>query len=184
MYFDHTGLPVVLPSPNIPTFETTVVYPGGVLFEGTVLSEGRGTNKPFELIGAPWIDGERFADSLNARRLDGVFFRPAFFEPTFHKQAKQLCGGCQIHVTNRETFAPMRAAVEMLAELPRGGRAGGVWGLTPPYEYEHEKLPIDILYGSDRLRRAIDAGQDASVVTAGGARGEGAVGRVRQKVPR
>jgi uncharacterized protein YbbC (DUF1343 family) len=180
MYFDQTGLPFVLPSPNIPTFETTVVYPGGVLFEGTVLSEGRGTNKPFELIGAPWIDGERFADAMNARHLPGVFFRPAFFEPTFHKHAKQLCGGCQLHVATRETFAPMRAAVEMLAEFRRQAPDKTMWR-DPPYEYEHEKLPIDILYGSDRLRRAIDAGQDAATVTAEWPRDEEAFRTLRKK---
>jgi uncharacterized protein YbbC (DUF1343 family) len=164
MYYDATGLPWVLPSPNIPTLDTAIVYPGAVLFEGTLLSEGRGTTRPFELIGAPWIDGERFAEALNARRLPGVYFRPAFFEPTFHKHAKVLCGGCQIHVTDREAFEPMRVAVEMLAEFRREAPSEKLWR-DPPYEYEHVKPPIDILYGSDRLRTGIDAGEDpASIV--------------------
>jgi len=164
MYYDATGLPWVLPSPNIPTLDTAIVYPGAVLFEGTLLSEGRGTTRPFELIGAPWIDGERFAEALNARRLPGVYFRPAFFEPTFHKHAKVLCGGCQVHVTDREAFEPMRVAVEMLAEFRREAPSEKLWR-DPPYEYEHVKPPIDILYGSDRLRTGIDAGEDpASIV--------------------
>jgi len=164
MYYDATGLPWVLPSPNIPTLDTAIVYPGAVLFEGTLLSEGRGTTRPFELIGAPWIDGERFAEALNARRLPGTYFRPAFFEPTFHKHAKVLCGGCQVHVTDREAFEPMRVAVEMLAEFRREAPSEKLWR-DPPYEYEHVKPPIDILYGSDRLRTGIDAGEDpASIV--------------------
>ena len=105
MYFDETGLPWVLPSPNIPTLDSAIVYPGAVLFEGTLLSEGRGTTRPFEIIGAPWIDGERFAEAMNRRRLPGVYFRPVFFEPTFHKHAQKPSGGCQVHVTDRATFA-------------------------------------------------------------------------------
>ena len=88
MYFDETGVPWVMPSPNLPTLDSAIVYPGAVLFEGTRLSEGRGTTRPFELIGAPWIDGERLADAMNARRLPGVHFRPVFFEPTFQKHAQ------------------------------------------------------------------------------------------------
>jgi uncharacterized protein YbbC (DUF1343 family) len=163
MYFDETGLPWVLPSPNIPTLETAVVYPGAVLFEGTRLSEGRGTTRPFEFVGAPWIDGERFADRMNGRGIPGVHFRPAFFEPTFHKHAKTLCGGCQIHVTDRRAFPPMRAAVEMLDEFRREAPSQPLWR-DPPYEYEHVKPPIDILYGSDRLRKAIDAGDPPASV--------------------
>jgi len=107
-------------------------------------------------------DGE--AEALNARRLPGAYFRPAFFEPTFHKHAKVLCGGCQVHVTDREAFEPMRAAVEMLAEFRREAPSEKLWR-DPPYEYEHVKPPIDILYGSDRLRTGIDAGEDpASIV--------------------
>ena len=129
-----------------------IVYPGAVLFEGTRLSEGRGTTRPFELIGAPWIDGERLADAMNARGLPGVHFRPVFFEPTFQKHAKQTCGGCQIHVLDRAAFRPVRTAVELMAEFRRQDPARFAWR-EPPYEYEHDKQPIDILYGSDRLRQ-------------------------------
>ena len=161
MYFDETGLPWVMPSPNIPTLDSTIVYPGAVLIEGTLLSEGRGTTRPFELIGAPWIDGERLADAMNAKRLPGVHFRAVFFEPTFQKHAKQTCGGCQVHVLDRRIFRPIRTTVELLAEFRAQNPARFAWR-EPPYEYEHEKQPIDILFGSDRLRTTIDSGGDVT----------------------
>jgi uncharacterized protein YbbC (DUF1343 family) len=163
MYHDETGLPWIIPSPNLPTLDSAVVYPGAVLFEGTMLSEGRGTTRPFELVGAPWIDGERLADALNARGLPGVHFRPAFFEPTFQKHAKQSCGGCQIHVLDRRAFQPVRTAVELIAAFRREDPGRFAWR-EPPYEYEHEKQPIDILYGSDRLRAAIDTDGDVETL--------------------
>jgi uncharacterized protein YbbC (DUF1343 family) len=180
MYYDETGLPWVLPSPNIPTVDTAVVYPGTVLFEGTMLSEGRGTTKPFELVGAPWIDGDRFADAMNARSLPGAFFRPVFFEPTFHKHAKLTCGGCQIHVTDRRAFEPMRVAVELLAEFKREAPAQFAWR-QPPYEYEEVIPPIDILYGSDALRIAIDAGREAASIVAPWPQDEDGFRRLREK---
>jgi len=180
MYFDDTGLPWVLPSPNIPTLDTAIVYPGGVLFEGTLLSEGRGTTRPFEIIGAPWIDGERFADAMNRRTLPGVYFRPVFFEPTFHKHAQQPSGGCQVHVTDRSTYRSMRVAVEMLAEFRAEAPDQVLWR-DPPYEYETVKPPIDILYGSDRLRRGIDAGESAASIAADWPRDEEAFRELRQK---
>jgi uncharacterized protein YbbC (DUF1343 family) len=178
MWFEETGLPWVLPSPNIPTVETTVVYPGAVLFEGTVLSEGRGTNRPFEFVGAPWIDGERFADAMNGRNLAGAHFRPAFFEPTHHKHARALCGGAQTHVTDRRAFRPVRAAVEMLAEFRKESPGRTIWR-DPPYEYETVKPPIDILYGSDKLRTAIDAGADAAAIARDWPRDEDAFRKLR-----
>jgi uncharacterized protein YbbC (DUF1343 family) len=180
MYYDETQLPWVLPSPNIPTLETAIVYPGAVLFEGTRVSEGRGTTRPFEIIGAPWIDGERFAEALNRRHLPGVYFRPVLFEPTFHKHAQQPCGGAQIHVTDRRAFRAMRVAVEMLAEVHREAPDTVLWR-DPPYEYETVQPPIDILYGSDRLRRGIDAGQDPSSIMADWTRDEEAFRALRQK---
>jgi uncharacterized protein YbbC (DUF1343 family) len=180
MYFDATGLPWVLPSPNIPTLDTAIVYPGAVLFEGTTLSEGRGTTRPFELIGAPWIDGERYADAMNGRGLPGVHFRPVSFEPTFHKQARTSCGGCQIHVTDRSSFRPYRTGIEMIAEFRSEAPAEKLWR-DPPYEYEHTRPPIDILYGSDRLRVAIDAGEEAAAVMRDWARDEDAFRTLRAK---
>ena len=163
MYFDETSLPWVIPSPNLPTLDSAIVYPGAVLFEGTQLSEGRGTTRPFELIGAPWIDGERFATAMNDRALPGARFRPVFFEPTFQKHARQGCGGSQLHVTDRHAFKPVRTAVEMLDEFRKQDPARFAWR-EPPYEYEHEKMPIDILYGSPALREAVDAGDIASLL--------------------
>jgi uncharacterized protein YbbC (DUF1343 family) len=158
MYFDETGLPWVMPSPNVPTLDSAIVYPGAVLAEGTMLSEGRGTTRPFELIGAPWLDGEALAAAMNARGLAGVHFRPVVFEPTFQKHARQTCGGCQIHVLDRVRFEPVRAAVELIDECRRQAPQSFRWR-EPPYEYEHEKEPIDILYGSDGLRRAVESGR-------------------------
>ena len=164
MYHDETGLPWVIPSPNLPTLDSAIVYPGGVLVEGTMLSEGRGTTRPFELIGAPWIDGEQLAEAMNAKGLPGVHFRPVFFEPTFQKHAKTTCGGCQIHVLDRRAFRPLRTGVELIAEFRRENVARFAWR-SPPYEYEHEKEPIDILYGSDRLRTTLESeGEIAALV--------------------
>jgi uncharacterized protein YbbC (DUF1343 family) len=179
MYFDETGLPWIIPSPNLPTLDSAIVYPGAVLFEGTMFSEGRGTTRPFELIGAPWIDGERLAEAMNARGLAGAHFRPAFFEPTFQKHARQTCGGVQIHVTDRVRFQPVRAAVELIAELRRQDGARFAWR-EPPYEYEHDKQPIDILFGSDELRAAIDAGRDAASIASAWPAAEDAFRRQRE----
>jgi len=180
MYHDETGLPWIIPSPNIPTLDSAIVYPGAVLFEGTRLSEGRGTTRPFELIGAPWIDGERLAAAMNERGLPGVHFRPAFFEPTFQKHAGQTCGGCQLHVLDRRTFRPVRSSVELMAEFRRQDPARFPWR-EPPYEYERDKQPIDILYGSDRLRATLDAGGDVSALVASWAPDEEAFRKTREK---
>lgn len=163
MYYDDTSLPWVMPSPNMPTLDTAIVYPGAVLFEGTMVSEGRGTTRPFELVGAPWIDGERLSEAMNARDLPGVHFRPVVFEPTFQKHARQSCGGCQLHVLDRRAFQPVRASVELIDELHRQDPSRFAWR-EPPYEYEPEKMPIDILYGSDRLRQAIADGSVTQVI--------------------
>ena len=156
MYWDATRLPWVLPSPNMPTLDTAIVYPGTVLFEGTMLSEGRGTTRPFELIGAPWLDGEALAARLNAVGLKGVHFRPAIFEPTFQKYARTTCGGCQIHITARTELEPVKAGVALMRESYALDPARFLWR-PPPYEYERHKLPIDILAGSAELREQIEA---------------------------
>jgi uncharacterized protein YbbC (DUF1343 family) len=156
-WWESTGVPWVMPSPNMPTVDTAVVYPGMVLFEGTLISEGRGTTRPFELVGAPGIEAESFAAGLNALALPGVRFRPAYFEPTFQKHAGKECGGCQLHVTDRTTFRSVDAAVALLAAF-RDALPGGLPWRPPPYEYEHDKMPIDILAGSSALREAVDEG--------------------------
>ncbi len=160
MYFDATGLPWVLPSPNIPTLDTAIVYPGTVLFEGTNVSEGRGTTRPFELLGAPWIDAERFAGGMNGLGLPGVRFRPAVIEPTFHKHAHTSCGGCQIHVLDRHAFRPVETGVALIAAFRAGDPDSFAWR-DPPYEYEVHKLPIDILAGSSEMRQQMEAGVPA-----------------------
>jgi uncharacterized protein YbbC (DUF1343 family) len=156
LYWDKTGLPWVMPSPNMPTLETAIVYPGTVLFEGTMLSEGRGTTRPFELIGAPWLDGEALAARMNNVGLRGVHFRPAIFEPTFQKHARTTCGGCQIHLTAWTEFAPVAAGVSLLRECYGLAPKQFAWR-PPPYEYEHDKMPIDILAGSAALREQIES---------------------------
>jgi uncharacterized protein YbbC (DUF1343 family) len=155
MYWDQTRLPWVMPSPNMPTLDTAIVYPGTVLFEGLMVSEGRGTTRPFELVGAPWIDADRFASAMNELELPGVHFRPAVFQPTFQKHAQQTCGGCQIHVLDRDDFRPVLTGVALIHMFRRFDPARFTWR-PPPYEYEHHKAPIDILAGSDVLRKQIE----------------------------
>jgi uncharacterized protein YbbC (DUF1343 family) len=160
MYFDATGRTWIMSSPNIPTVDTTLVYPGTVLFEGTNVSEGRGTTRPFELVGAPWIVAERFAGAMNQRELPGVFFRPALFEPTFHKHAGQGCAGCQIHVRDRSTFRPVESAVALIESFRANAIDRFKWR-DPPYEYEYHRNPFDVLAGSPTLREQIESGVPA-----------------------
>ena len=154
-HFPETGLPWAMPSPNIPVYDTALVYPGMCLLEATNLSEGRGTTRPFEIFGAPWLDGWKLAESLNQLQLPGVYFRPIQFMPTFHKHANQICEGCFIHVTDRETFRPVRTTLALLQEVIRQQPEKFQWK-NPPYEYEFEKLPIEILLGNGWLHRWIE----------------------------
>jgi len=178
MYADATALPWVMPSPNMPTLDTAVVYPGTVLFEGTMLSEGRGTTRPFELVGAPWIDADRFAAEMNALGLPGAYFRPAGFEPTFQKHARQACGGCQIHVLDRAAFRPVMTGVALIAMFRQLDSGRFAWR-QPPYEYEHDKMPIDILAGSDVLRTQVESGVPANEIAASWKEDEAAFSRLR-----
>jgi uncharacterized protein YbbC (DUF1343 family) len=146
MWFDNTGLPWVMPSPNMPTLDTATVYPGMCLLEATNISEGRGTTRPFEIFGAPFIDAEHLCSELNSLKLPGVFFRENYFQPTFHKFANELCGGAQIHVSDRNAFLPFRTGIEIIRCIRKFYQAQFVWK-QPPYEYEREKLPIEILLG-------------------------------------
>jgi uncharacterized protein YbbC (DUF1343 family) len=146
MWSDQTGLPWVMPSPNMPTLDTATVYPGMCLFEGTNISEGRGTTRPFEIFGAPFIDAEKLCTELNNQKLPGVFFRANYFQPTFQKFAGQLCGGAQIHVIDREWFQPFQTGLEIIRKIRAFYRDQFAWK-QPPYEYETEKLPIEILLG-------------------------------------
>jgi uncharacterized protein YbbC (DUF1343 family) len=158
-YLDETGMPWVMPSPNMPTLDTAIVYPGAVLGEGTLLSEGRGTTRPFELIGAPWARESSLASDLNALGLPGVWFRATRFEPTFQKHAGTSCGGVQVHVTNRRLFRPVLATAAVLRAFHAQAPDRFSWR-PPPYEYEYEKMPIDILAGSPAFREAIERHED------------------------
>jgi uncharacterized protein YbbC (DUF1343 family) len=157
MSWEGTGLPWVLPSPNLPTVDSCRVYPGMVLLEGTNLSEGRGTTKPFELFGAPFVDPNALQRRLSELLGPGVTIRPCHFEPTFQKHASRMCGGAQIHVTDAAAFRPVHTAVAILAAVKQIAPDGFAWR-EPPYEYETVKPPIDILWGDDGLRRGIDRG--------------------------
>ena len=178
MFFDATGLPWVLPSPNMPTLDTAIVYPGAVLVEGTQLSEGRGTTRPFEIIGAPWINERALVRQLDALELPGVRFRAMRFEPTFQKHAGESCGGVQIHVTDRSAFEAVLTTVAVLVAV-KAQDPGRDWWRQPPYQYEFEKMPIDILAGSAHLRERVDAGHGARDIAAAWAPGCAAFARVR-----
>jgi len=146
MFYDETGLPWVMPSPNMPTLDTAIVYPGMCLLEGTNVSEARGTTRPFELFGAPWIDGYDLTKKLNRLQLPGIHFREVAFEPKFQKYSDETCRGSQMHVTDRHSFLPYRTGLEIL-NLIRSDYPDKFEWKQPPYEYEHEKLPIEILCG-------------------------------------
>jgi uncharacterized protein YbbC (DUF1343 family) len=164
-YFDDTGLPWVLPSPNLPTLDSALVYPGQVLLEGTNLSEGRGTTRPFELFGAPFLELDRLRPVLKEHPLPGVILREACFEPTFHKWAGELCRGYQLHVTDRRAFKPYYTTLTLLAAIRQLYPEQFAWR-RPPYEYEVERLPIDLLTGDDCIRRGLDRGLSASELEA------------------
>ena len=157
MTWSRTGLPWVLPSPNLPTPDSCAVYPGMVLLEGTNLSEGRGTTRPFELFGAPFLRTGEMAAALRPMLGPGVQLRPCSFEPTFQKHAGQLCGGGQLHVTDTDVFRPVRTAVAILCAARAVAPEDFGWR-EPPYEYEAVKPPIDILWGNGELRLAVEAG--------------------------
>ena len=156
-YFDATGLPWVLPSPNLPTLDSVMVYPGQVLLEGTNLSEGRGTTRPFELFGAPFLEPARVKARLAEIPLPGVVLREAFFEPTFHKWAGELCHGFQLHITDRRSFKPYFTTLALLGVIRQLYPEDFAWR-QPPYEYETERLPIDLLTGDAAIREGLDKG--------------------------
>lgn len=164
MWYDDTALPFVPSSPNLPTLDAMTLYPGTCLIEGTNLSEGRGTTRPFEYIGAPWIQAESLATRLNALHLPGARFRPVYFVPTFSKHQGELCAGVQVYVSDRERFQPVSAMLRVLQTLKR----------TYPDRFSWRKAwlpgrqrPIDLLWGSDQLRRHIDADRPVVELAAG-----------------
>ena len=157
-WFDEIGLPWVMPSPNMPSLATATVYPGMCLLEGTMLSEGRGTTRPFEIFGAPFIDPDILVRELKTFKLPGVVFRPMYYQPTFQKHAGRLCGGAQIHVTNRERFKSFKTGVAVIKAARELYPEHFSWK-EPPFEYKTDRMPIDILAGTDRLRKDIESGE-------------------------
>jgi uncharacterized protein YbbC (DUF1343 family) len=157
MWHEETRLPWVMSSPNIPTVETAVVYPGSVMIEGTTISEGRGTTRPFEIIGAPYIEPQELIGRLKTDNLPGVIFRPVHFEPTFHKFKGKLCGGVQIHVIDRSQFKPVITAISIIRAVRHLYPEQFGWK-QPPYEYVRDKLPFDVINGSTSVRNQVQAG--------------------------
>jgi len=164
-YFDETDLPWVMPSPNMPTLGTAIVYPGLCLLEATNLSEGRGTTRPFELLGAPFVDGRRLSAELGRYELPGVAFRPCVFEPTFDKHAGKSCGAVQIHVTDRRAFDAYRTGLAVLVAAKKLWPREFAWRKTV-YEFRDDVPAIDLLTGKPAVRAAIDAGHDLDAVAA------------------
>ncbi len=165
MLFMDTRLPWVMPSPNMPTPDTALVYPGQVVWEGTNISEGRGTTRPFELFGAPFIEPGPLKDRFSKRRIDGVILREVSFQPTFHKWAGHVCSGFQLHVTDVRTYKPYYTSLCLLQDTMSLYPDAFSWR-EPPYEYEYEKLPIDLILGDDSVRRALEEGADLCELTA------------------
>ena len=160
---DETDAPWVMPSPNIPTIDSATVFPGTVHFEGTQLSEGRGTTKPFELVGAPYVEPEEYAERLNELHQPGVYFRSCVFRPTFQKHGGVSCGGVQIHVTDRNAFEPVRAGIAMV-KFAFDMYPGEFRWKEPPYEYVFDRNPFDVISGTSKLREAFERGDSLETI--------------------
>ena len=165
-WHDETDARWVLPSPNMPTLDSATVFPGAVHFEGTQMSEGRGTTRPFELIGAPYVVPEHYAAELNALNLPGVFFRSCVFQPTFQKHGGVACGGVQIHVTERDTFEPVITGVGMVKTAHDMYPEDFRWK-EPPYEYVFDRNPFDVISGTTKTREAIERGSSLDSISEG-----------------
>ncbi len=157
MYFDETGLPWVMPSPNMPTLDSAIVYPGQVLLEGTNISEGRGTTRPFEIFGAPYFRPREFEKGMEGLGLEGFRLRFQPFEPTFNKWKGRRCLGFQLHITDRTAFKPYLFTLGVLSVVMEKFSKDFEYA-PPPYEYEFERLPIDLLIGDRRIRNALENG--------------------------
>jgi len=165
MYFNQTGLPWVMPSPNMPSPDTAWLYPGQVIWEGTCVSEGRGTTRPFHLFGAPFIDSGQLKAELESYDLPGAVFRRAVFEPTFNKYQNQVCHGLEIHPADHLKYQPYLTSLTILEVLLRLYPDQVEW-LPPPYEYEYERLPMDLILGDRRVRQGLEQGLSASDLSA------------------
>jgi uncharacterized protein YbbC (DUF1343 family) len=158
MTWEDTALPWIAPSPNMPTAATARVYPGGCLVEATELSEGRGTTRPFQLTGAPFIDSKRLADELNRRLLPGATFVPTYFRPQFQKHRGCVCAGVELLVTDESTFQSYRTGVELLDVVHRLWPDEFAWR-EAPYEFVSDRPAIDLLTGGPECREAIESGE-------------------------
>jgi len=156
LYFEDTGLPWVMPSPNMPCVQTAVVYPGQVVFEGTTLSEGRGTTRPFEIFGAPYLEPDRLRNFIAAPAVAGAVLREVSFNPVFNKHGGRVCRGFQLHVVDRDAFRPYRASLAIVSALLRCHPESFGWS-SPPYEYVTDRLPIDVITGDSRIRRDLES---------------------------
>lgn len=163
MYYDETDAPWVMPSPNIPTADTTVVFPATVYLEGTQVSEGRGTTRPFEIIGAPYIDADELADTLAALALPGIIFRPINFLPTFQKHSGKICGGVFLHIVDRQIFEPVITGIAAVKAIYDLYREKFDWK-TPPYEYVYDLNPFDVISGTGKIRKFIEKGTDLNSI--------------------
>jgi len=155
MFFTHTGLPWIPPSPNMPSPVTAMVYPGQVLWEGTNVSEGRGNTLPFEIFGAPFFNTKRLLSTLGENELPGIILRPVVFEPTFNKWSGSACNGFHIHITDPYEFKPYITTLKLLHAVIFHHNNMFQWKRTP-YEYEFEKLPIDLIIGDKKIRQCIE----------------------------
>jgi uncharacterized protein YbbC (DUF1343 family) len=164
MYFHDSGLPWVAPSPNLPTVDSTMVYPGQVIWEGTDVSEGRGTTQPFEIFGAPYFDTHKILSALNAK-ITGAVLRPTVFEPTSNKWQETSCNGFQIHVTDPEVFSPYSTSLKLLQSVLTAHGDQFEWK-PPPYEYETKRWPIDLILGDQTIRYRLEAGEPVGDIEA------------------
>ncbi len=155
MYFQDTGLPWIAPSPNLPTPISAMVYPGQVIWEGTNISEGRGTTQPFELFGAPFLNTNNILSSLKESDVSGATLRPVFFEPTANKWTGKQCRGFQIHIKNPDKFAPYKFSLKLLQMIFHFNKDKFEWK-QPPYEYEFERMPIDLILGNKEIRTQLE----------------------------
>ena len=155
MFFQQTGLPWIAPSPNLPSPVSVLVYPGQVIWEGTNVSEGRGTTLPFELFGAPYVDPERILSAIDTESMPGIILRPVAFEPTANKWQAQRCRGFQIHVTDPDAYRPYETSLRLLQAFINCHKKDFKWK-QPPYEYETQRLPIDLIIGSRKIRSRLE----------------------------
>jgi uncharacterized protein YbbC (DUF1343 family) len=162
-YFDETDAPWVMPSPNIPVPDTTVVFPATVYFEGTQISEGRGTTRPFEIVGAPFVDSDELVDTLTELELPGVKFRAINFMPTFQKHANTVCGGVFVHVIDRKVFEPVITGIAIVKTIYDLYTNDFKWK-NPPYEYVYDLNPFDVISGTDKIRKFIETGADINTI--------------------